>query len=1243
MHQKNLKLITALFVIAALLLQPALAAGTDSAFPKHLRFVNSLDTAVYSERLVFEVFKRLGIEVSVTLTDTSSALESVNVNIFDGICNQEEGIEDIFANMVVVPVETSHSHTYVISPSNNPIHVTSPDDLKGKRIGTLIGKVRLEMLLSGTDIIHIEKSGMSDLYNSLREGECDLIIMEDTSGRAPNELVLQGDLRVAGLLESAPCHIYLNKQHAGLIEPITAVLREMEADGSLAKIKAMKPLQTRTTKSVLHLSSYSAEMMWEEQLARGINNVLNKRNDIVFHNISLNAYRNTDVTLRENAALSAITADFITSPPDAVIVSDNEALRFVMNNYNTILPNSIPVVFCGLNNRSVEVQWKDNGNVFGLREHISAAETADEMLELFPDTKSIFIVNDYSLTGQRWRDEIADQLSPLADKVNLQYNENTSCDALMERVKSLDEETLILCGSYFLDAENRYYTQPEFQMRLSDSANVAVFGLLDTSQGYGQLGGKYINAVRHGEAVANLLAEALDSESFYPAGIAEREDDCVWVFDQKIMDQHGIKKGELPSGTVILNAKLSLRETNPTLFYLIVAGMSSGIVIIILLVIFTIILRKRNRLLVLAGEDLRHSREEILAVKNRLQTTLETAPIAYSLMVDDVVVECNRYYKENMGYREGHKTAEKYSPESGYSEYIRECKEKGFVNNINWPVVKSNNEVSRYLYYIAKTEYEGQDAIVLWGVEVEVLERQKDMLSQAYNDLNQVIASTPLPIALICPEEKRFLSANSSWKELFKIPDEVAAADMSWEKGWLLTDNPMDKLLENALEADGVFSCEWGFKTFDGEPLDIEVYFRKIIYNGKACLVVAHKDLREEKAREQMLARAAQKEHDANRLKSHFLMNMSHEIRTPLNAIIGISQLAKASDGIESLLEDIAQISKSASVLLNIVNQVLDLSLIEDGKMALTPERARLSDLICSIEAVMNVECVKKNINCSVHFEDLVHDYVLIDSSRLQQVLIALGSNAVKFTPPGGDVELTVKEISASADSATFGFYLKDTGIGIEQDKMDRLFKPFEQADDSITRQHGGAGLGLSIVKRIVEMMGSQVSVESEFGKGSTFSFAITVPFVSDNEVPEETTAAIDAGKESPDFNALRVLIVDDVDINRLITSELLEELGIKTEQAENGRQAVEMVTASPPGYYDLVFMDVQMPVLDGCSAVREIRALDRPDAAMLPISAMTANTMPDDIKMVMESGMNGYVGKPVLLENLIEMINRLL
>ena len=379
--------------------------------------------------------------------------------------------------------------------------------------------------------------------------------------------------------------------------------------------------------------------------------------------------------------------------------------------------------------------------------------------------------------------------------------------------------------------------------------------------------------------------------------------------------------------------------------------------------------------------------------------------------------------------------------------------------------------------------------------------------------------------------------------------------------------------------------------------------------------------------------------HKATRAKSRFLANLSHEIRTPMNAILGMVQIAQRHRRPEETERCINQIAVSSKHLLGLINEVLDISKIEDGKFKLIRESFNLRDLVESVHVGIVLLAEAKNQFFTIDMSGLESVRLIGDKMRLSQVLINLLGNAVKFTPEGGRIKLDISEFSRDDNSITLRFVVEDTGIGIAPEFQKKLFQPFVQADDSISRDYGGTGLGLAISQRIVELMGGRIEVESVLGKGTRFSFSASFDFGNMNPQTEHQMSAIE--EELPDFNGYRILIVDDVKINRVILASFLKETNIIIDEAENGDGAVKMFLASPPGYYSLVFMDVQMPIMDGCSATREIRRSNRPDAETLPIIAMTANVFKEDVQEVLQAGMNGHIGKPIDMKLVIDMLRK--
>ncbi len=384
----------------------------------------------------------------------------------------------------------------------------------------------------------------------------------------------------------------------------------------------------------------------------------------------------------------------------------------------------------------------------------------------------------------------------------------------------------------------------------------------------------------------------------------------------------------------------------------------------------------------------------------------------------------------------------------------------------------------------------------------------------------------------------------------------------------------------------------------------------------------------------------------ASRAKSEFLSRMSHEIRTPLNAIIGMTQIARGSASPEKIKTCLDKVESSSTHLLGIVNDVLDLSKIEAGKLSLSEEKFSLRQNIDFVVSIMSSRARERDLVLDVDIGPIANDLLLADSLRLNQALMNLLSNAIKFSAEGGTVYLHADEIETGDGTSVYRFSVRDEGIGISEDKVRLLFKPFEQGDGGITRRYGGTGLGLAISKNIVEMMGGEISVQSAEGKGSTFTFTIRAKTLG----PDETIASImpssaDEGAHIPymDLSRVRALVVDDVDINRMIITELLSGTGLQTDEADNGEAAVEMFRHSDVGHYDLILMDMQMPVLDGCSATRQIRALDRPDARAVAIIAMTANVFKEDVELALSSGMDGHIGKPINVEHAMRVIQNVL
>ena len=431
--------------------------------------------------------------------------------------------------------------------------------------------------------------------------------------------------------------------------------------------------------------------------------------------------------------------------------------------------------------------------------------------------------------------------------------------------------------------------------------------------------------------------------------------------------------------------------------------------------------------------------------------------------------------------------------------------------------------------------------------------------------------------------------------------------------------------------------------------------------NGKLCTVlVANRDATEEKEREiaqdKNLRNALAAAEHANRAKTAFLSNMSHDIRTPMNAIIGFTALATAHiDNTELVLDYLKKIRTSGQHLLSLINDVLDMSRIESGSVEIEYAAVHLPDILNDLKTIIQGSSYSRQQKLSIDTQDILHEDIITDKLRLTQVLLNISSNAVKFTPVGGRISIRVSEEPCKRDGfTTVIFRVKDNGSGMSPEFREHVFDSFSREHTVTENGIGGTGLGMAIAKNIVDMMGGTLQVESEVGKGTEFTVALECEIagaaVKQESVPEqeepikcENQKAHAESKRN--YKGKKALLVEDNELNREIATAIIEEIGLEVDIAEDGTDAVNMMSSAESRKYDLIFMDIQMPKMDGYTATREIRTLDDPKCANIPIIAMTANAFEEDRKKAIKAGMNGHIAKPIsadaILENLEQIFGR--
>ncbi len=975
-----MKRILAMVLIFSILVSHTTTIAAASGEDKTLDLVISSDESSVFDRILYHALNAIGYNMTMDAAPMTYADQMADNGDKDGMACHVAGLEVEYPNLIMVEESLAEIKFEAFVRADETIEIKEWSDLSGLTIGTVQPKTYTTEHLP-TDIKgRLIKDNYRELFMALLEGECDVVVVNLITD---NSSIYPEGVKRATTLAIEPVYLYLNKNQADLVSDISKSIAQLKTSELYEQIMLAESNDS-DSKQILHISSYFPEDEWDMGVYEGIGDVLSSREDITCYNIPLYTNRYKSAQERAKNAYSAIRTMYQATPPDLILVSDNNALQFVCD-YYSVLFYGIPVVFCGINGNVDNYLWSLNGNGTGAYENMSADETVELLLKLYPETKGILVLNDYDGSGIQIRKEMQQQLEPYQDKVELLYGEDLSLKEMAAYVKQLPEDYAMLIGRYVPKEANTYMTRSEVLETICQDITIPIF--CTSIIGQGQLGGKHASSIAHGSAAAEMAVQILDGQDVTTIEpIKNGQILNQWIFDETVVHQSGLLVSQFPADTNWVNKQLSLRESNPQAYRMQVMMFVFGAGIILILLYFSIAMVRKNRRL------------------RMTQSSLQTA--------------------------------------------------------------------------------------------------------------------------------------------------------------------------ESASEA-----------------------------------------------------------------KSQFLSHMSHEIRTPMNAIIGMVHLLRETQLTEKQRDYLRKTEFSAQSLLHIINDILDFSKIESGKMELESRPFELHQVIEGIELIVRESIQKQNLEYEVDIEQNRIKVLRGDSLRLHQVLLNLISNAVKFTKPGGMIRLSLLQEQVVGNDVWLKFAVEDTGIGMKQEQMQSLFQSFTQMDASITREYGGTGLGLAISKNLVRAMGGELTCESEYGKGSTFYFTVCFTVAEENELPEQTKEqvlqAADCQSEQ-EISSLQILLVEDNELNQMIATELLAMKGYHADIAGNGLEAIEKVGEKS---YDLIFMDIQMPKMDGLTATKKIRQI--PEYANIPIIAMTANVMTEDYERSVQAGMNDHLSKPVDPKKLFALIQK--
>ncbi len=625
----------------------------------------------------------------------------------------------------------------------------------------------------------------------------------------------------------------------------------------------------------------------------------------------------------------------------------------------------------------------------------------------------------------------------------------------------------------------------------------------------------------------------------------------------------------------------------------------------------------------------------------KFQTIFDSSPTAISIveLESGKIFDANQSFRETYGYKKdelvGRTTMELgiIRPEDR-KKYISELTKQGSLRNWEQATYsKEGKQITVLLSDIIIDLNGNKYSLTLLNDITENKKIESDLFENK-TKLQTIFDYNPGGIGLFDLENGKILEVNQSFLEICGYSREEMLGHSASELG-ILPPGLRASIKNELVESGIIRNREQIVRTKSGKL--ITTLYSSIVLDigGRKCSLDIVNDISERKELENQLIAATEKAQQAVRSEERFLANMSHEIRTPMNGIIGMVNLLAQTQLNDEQKEYASWIKDSSEILLTIINDILDISKINAGQMAIENTPFSIYDVLRNLNMSMELKAKEKSVKFHTHIDLSIPQKVMGDPVRLFQILLNLAGNAVKFTEEG-EVNISINKQKEDSENIFLEFIIKDTGIGIDTDKISTLFDPFVQASPDTTRKYGGTGLGLSISKRLVEMQGGTIHAESELGKGSVFSFRIGYkkyfPGAKQHiPVPEKD---ITNGR---DLNGLRILLTEDNRISQRVGVKTMSKWGITVDVAENGRQAVEMVATNP---YDLVLMDVQMPEMDGFEATRQIRNFLPSPASKVPIVAMTASVISLDKEKCRELGMDDYISKPFKPEDLYKMIS---
>jgi PAS domain S-box-containing protein len=1003
-------------------------------------------------------------------------------------------------------------------------------------------------------------------------------------------------------------------------------------------------------KQILLLNSYHQNFVWNEDIFRGLTDVLRPdETGIILHVENMDTKR---VEFTEHFALQmrdVFAHKYRGTKLDLIMVTDNNAFDFMRRFHDSLFPG-IPVIFSGVNFFRDEL-IADHPLFTGVAETLDIRGTLWWALNLQPDTESVFVISDSTPSGRVIAESVKSDLGSFAPEVTVTAPTGLTLSEFLARVEKLPRNALILYSVFFRDPDGRFYDTAEALKAVAARASVPIYGLFDFDLGHGIVGGMLTSGYTQGQIMAQIALHVLAGRD--PKDIpVVREIASKPMFDYTRLRAYRVSMDKLPDNSEIINRPRSFYSEHTDLVWFGAAFTLVQMVIIFALAAST---SRRRR----AEKELRRTHqsleERVRERTGEVKETVEALRTVFDASHDAIFIHdvTGRILEANARMLKMYDLAPGELDETSIARDISSRDNATYRLSSIWRSV-INGEPQYFEWkarrphdgtefdvevYLNRIVFHGQEAILANVRDITVRKESENRIRQSLSKFEAILENSLMGIAM--SRGSRLATINKRGAEIFgHTPEELVGSELST---LLSSDDALNDFTRTARESlsrTGEFNTEQAFLDSSGNTVWCRMYAKAVDRSSLDKGVIwAWDDITAQRRAQDDLMRAREDAEAANRAKSEFLAAMSHEIRTPMNAIVGMTDITLQTDLNDEQRDYLKTVMDSAQHLLNIINDILDLSKIEARKLNLDRVDFDLPFHVRTTVRGFEMQARQKDLDLVMELAPDTPACVKGDPLSLRQVLMNLVGNAIKFTHEGSvtvRVGPAAPDPEREADQRTQGvrFEVEDTGIGIPESFMDTIFQSFSQT----TRAFGGTGLGLAICKQLIGLMGGDITVTSAVGKGSAFAF--TVWFEPGVSCP--TPSEPETGQAAAPSCPFHILVAEDNDVNIMITTLRLEEMGCSFSVAKTGLEVLEMLKREP---FDLILMDIEMPVLDGISTTKAIRLAEPggpiPDPN-IPIVGVTAHALKEFRDMSLEAGMDDYVSKPVDFAELGLIINRL-